>query len=137
VHVTCTCICSTILFFALWYFSLCMLSLFEQAAISLSFLPCNVSHSKQTGVMFSCLLYFPASSQISVYPLQWGKKVFWSISASPFLYIKPLFPIDKQFSIDSFSWLEGHHYDSRASRSSCHCSQFLPYIFTIATHLTN
>jgi len=32
--------------------------LFKQAVINLSFLACNASHSKQTAVMFSLLLYF-------------------------------------------------------------------------------
>jgi len=43
-------------------------SLFKQAAVSLSFLPCNVSHSKQDATVF-----FPAGS---VLPSSKGSDIF-------------------------------------------------------------
>jgi len=90
--------------------------IFKQAAISLSFLACNVSHSKQAAIMSSFPLYF---SRIFSLPYSVRSESFF-ISL---LYIKPLFPID-QFSIDSFLDWDGCHWDSYSTRSSCHCSQF-------------
>jgi len=42
------------------------------------------------------------------------------------LNLKLLFPINKQFSIDSFLDCEGHHRIFRATHSSIYCTQFPP-----------
>jgi len=83
--------------FALRYFSLLQVkTLFKQAGGSLSFLPCNVSHSKQ-----AALFSFPhLLSEVSLHPLLRGPLFSWS----PF----PLIHINIQFSIDYFLDREGH-----------------------------
>jgi len=43
------------------------------------------------------------------------------------LYLKPLFPIDKQFSIDAFLDWEGHHWDSCSIYSFRQRSEYQPY----------
>jgi len=86
-------------------FSLQAQSLFKQAAICLSFLLSNVSHSKQA---LNSHYYLPANFCL---PSQMRSESFLIF----LLYIKPLFPINKQFSIDSFLDLEGHRKDSCSS----------------------
>jgi len=78
------------LFFELQYFSIFKLSLFKQAAFSLFFLSCK------TGChCFQSNLYFPSVLTSLLFFLI---RFFISL-----VYIKPRFPINKQFSIDS-SW---------------------------------
>jgi len=92
-------ICSSNLFFAIWYFLLFKLKVFSNwLFVSLSFLPCNVSQSKQAAVMFSFPVTFP---DVSVYPLPRGQKVSWSISLCSFCMQSPCF-LSKNSSV-SFS----------------------------------
>jgi len=70
--------CSTI------FFTFQAQSLFKQAAVSLSFLPCNVSHFQTGCHCFHNHLYFSCHFSFTL------------------LYIKPLVSVNKQFSIDSF-----------------------------------
>jgi len=81
-------ICTTI------FFSFQTQSFFKNTAISLSFLPCDV-------MSFPHLLF--KLSQF--YPLPRGQILF----LISLLYIKPLFPINKQFCIDSYPNWEGRH----------------------------
>jgi len=107
-------------------------SLFKQAAISLSFLPCNLSNSKQAGVFSFPYLVFPA---VSILPST-KRLDITSISLTPFcIYVKsPLFPsINGSVLIFFLDW-EGHHW---ASRSSSHCLQFPPSLQILQTHLTH
>jgi len=115
-------ICSKPLFFALQYFSV-----FKQATVSWSFLPCNASLSKQTA-LFSCPHILFLSFQF--YPLLRGQLFLLIRFFISLLYIMPLVPINKQFSFDSFFDWESHHWDFSSSHSIGHCSQLLP------THLT-
>jgi len=83
----------------LWYFSL-----FKQAAISLSLLPCTVSYSKQATVFsFPHLLLLP----FQFYPLLRGQLFSWFISISTLCYIKLLVTNSKQFSIELILFLIG------------------------------
>jgi len=121
------------LFFALRYFSLFKLSLFKQAAVSLSSVPCTVSHSKQAA-MFSFRIYFSCCFSLtlvqevsyflwSIFPYQ---DIFFIRFFTCLVYIKPFVPINKQFSIDSFLDWEDHHWDFSLSRSSIIAHMFLP-----------
>jgi len=65
-------------FFALWFQAQ---GLFKQAVVTLSFLPCNESHSKQVA-QFSFLLYF--SGCFSFARFQKVRYFYWSVSLSPF-----------------------------------------------------
>jgi len=51
------------------------------------------------------------------------------------LFVKPLFPINKQFSVDAFLDWEGHHWDIRSTGSSHHHSQFPLLFILLPTHL--
>jgi len=69
-------------FFALRYFSLFKLKLFSNKAIVyLSFLPCNVSHSKQAAIVFIPTFTFLT---FQFYPLLKGQLFYRSVSVSPF-----------------------------------------------------
>jgi len=111
------------------FFTLQAQSLFKLAAVSLSFLPCNVSHSKQAAIMFSFPLYFSANISLtsSVKAESFSTRFF-----IPLLSIKPLFPI----SIDSLLYWEGHHWDSCLSHSYRHHSQFPTSALRLPMHFT-
>jgi len=71
--------------------------------------PCNLSYSKQAAVVFIPAFTFPDVSVLS------SSKMFDIFLIRFFislLYIKPLFPMNKQFSIDSFLDWKGHHWVS-------------------------
>jgi len=123
-------ICSNALFFALRYFSLFKLSFQTGCCISLSFLPCNISHSKQA-TLFSILLYFSRCFSFALLP---RGQIFLLIRFFIFLlYMKPPVAVNKNFSIDSFLDWEGHHWNTG---SSCDRLQFLPSVLLLPTHLT-
>jgi len=103
-------------------------SLFKQVAISLPFLPCNSSHSKQAAVIFSFLVYLPADFSLLSSVRSECFLICFFISL---LYIKPLFPINKLLSINSFLDWKGQ---SRLSCSPHH--QFPPYAILLQTYLT-
>jgi len=115
----------------IFHFSSC---LFKQAAVSFCFLSCNVSHSKQAAATFSFPLSFSA---VSVYPLPRSQILLLICFFLSLLYIKPLFPIKKQLSIDSSLNWEGHHWDIRSTRLSCHHLQFPPSAQLFSTLLTS
>jgi len=77
-----------------------------------------------------CLVFIPAFffHAISVYPLLRGPLFSWSNPSDqiPFslLYIKPLFPINKQLSIDSFLDCDSLHWDFCSPPSFLQHSQF-------------
>jgi len=111
IHVTKSCVCQS-----QWY-SLIKLKVFSKATTPLVCLPCNVTHSKQAALMFSFLPF-----QFNLfYEVRKFLDLFLYL---PLVYINPLFPINKQFSIDSFLDWEGHHWDSRSTRSSHHPHKF-------------
>jgi len=117
-------ICSNTHFFALRHFLLFKLSLFKQAVISLTFLQCNASHSKQAAVMFLFLPFqFTLFSEV--------RKFLYL----PFAYkARPRFLSINSSVIDSFLDWEGHHWDSRSTDSSHHRLQFLPSVILLPTH---
>jgi len=104
-------------------------SLFKHAAVCLSCLPCKVTHSKQAAVMFSFPFYFPAAFSL---PSSMRSESFLIPFFISLLYLMPLFPINKHFSIDSFL----HHWDSLSSCSSNHHMQFPHSVILLPTHLT-
>jgi len=96
---------NTLFFCTMIFFTFQAQSFFKQAAISLSFLP-----NRQPLFSFSPFQF---------YPLQRGQLFFMIRFFISLLFKKPLFPINRQFRIDSYflDW-EGHHWDFRLTRSS-------------------
>jgi len=113
---------SNTLFFTQRYFSLLQVqSLFKQAVICLSFLPCNVSHS-----ILAAIFSFPP---------------FWLtllVEVRHFLYpIHPfLFHIKTLFTINYFLDWEGLRWDFCSPHSYLQCSLFPPSFQLLPTHLT-
>jgi len=108
-------------------------SLFKQATVSLPFLPCNVSHSKQAAfILIPALLFlrfqFTLFQEVR-YLLICFFDMFFFIFLKPLMYVA----INKQFSFDSFLDWEGYHWDIC---STCHRSQFPPLVLLLQTHLT-
>jgi len=97
-------------------------SLFKQAAVGLSFLPCNESHFLQAA-SFS----FPP---FQFCPLQGGLLFSSSdpFNPIPFVNKAPVSHQYKQFSIDSFLDWEGLHWDFCSPPSSPRGSLFLPSV---------
>jgi len=78
------------------FFTLQAQSLFKQADVRLSLLQSNVSHSKcRLLLMFSIPLYFPAYFSL---PSSMRSKSFLNVFLNSLMYIRPLFPINKQFT---------------------------------------
>jgi len=68
-------------------------------------------------------------------PCSKSSVIFLIQSFLSLLYIKPLFPINKQFNIDSFLEWEGLHWDFFPLPSSPRRSLFMPSIRLLPTHL--
>jgi len=120
-------------FHATIFFTFQVQSPFKQAAIGLAFLPWNESLSKQAAIKSFLVLFYSVSS----WPSSQRSAISWSDPIPHyFLYIKPPFPINKQFSIASFLDWEGLHWDFCSPPSFRQCSQFLPQVQLIPIHLT-
>jgi len=118
-------------------------NLLKQADVSLPFLPCNVSHSKQVAIIltsaytftWNCTIcshssfYFPAFFSL---PFNEVSKFLDPILYA-LLYLKPLLPINKQHSIDSCLGWQGHHWDFCSSRSSLS----LLILFRLRSHISD
>jgi len=95
------------IFFALRYFSLSMLKVVSNRLPLFSFLfPFNSKFGKQGAAVFTPALLFPPM----FYPLLRGP-IFLDPIPPLLLYIKHLFPFNKQFSSDSFLDWGGLHWD--------------------------
>jgi len=100
-------ICSFPYFFERRYFSLLQSSVFSNGLqlVCLPFLPYKQVIPNSLPVKFSSRSYFCAYFSLP--------SSIWSESfLDPDIYIKPLFPVNKQFSIGSFLDWEGHHQDT-------------------------
>jgi len=117
---------------------------FQAQSLSLSFLPCAGSHSKQPAGFSFRIYSYPRFSftlfqgvrnfPLFAFPFQDIFLIRFFIHIPP--CVKALVLINKQFSLNSFHDWEGYLWDLSLSRSSISAHTFLSFLQLLLTHLT-